>query len=1050
MVQDPEEAQYDGMPRSAIASGVVDYVLHIDKMPSVLLRYVRHWYVNGAAVPLPLTEKASDQLHAVLGQVRARVKYDFSCYKKGTLTRRIQRRMGLSHIESMGEYVEFLRQNQDEVVALYKDLLISVTNFFREPEAWQALESEVIEPLVRNHPPNVPIRVWVPGCATGEEAYSIAMLLIERLQVVEKGCEIQIFASDIDRDALAIARTGVYPENIAADVSVERLRQFFTKGEHTYRINKDIRESVVFTEQNLISDPPFSKLDLISCRNLMIYLEAATQKKILTMFHFALREGGCLFLGNSETINQQHDVFEALSPKWRIYRRIGPVRLDKLELPVKTTGRARFAPEAILDKDSRRMHRLSTLAQLAVMQRFAPACVLVNRKAEVLYLHGPIDQYLQLPSGELEPDLLAMARPGLRTKLRSALHQAIHESRLASFDDGRVKRGEEYFPVRVMVEPLRHPEEAEGLLLVSFEEASAADRVRVVYMQPETGAPDKPESTRDFKAVIHDLDGELRTTREDLQTTIEDLETSNEEFKASNEEITSINEELQSTNEELETSKEELQSLNEELQTVNNQLEQKVAELETANNDLANLLASTDIATIFLDRWLCLRQFTPATTRLLRVIATDVGRSIRDFAQNFTDEDLLPDAETVLQRLAPIEKEIVDREGRWYMRRIVPYRTGDDRIDGVVVTFTEITLRKQHEQTLIVLNEQLAQRVAEGTAELDLAQAALQTTPSAVKIVEWDGTITRWHRGAERLFGYTAAEALGRNISLLFAPDRAGEFSQLRERLEHGETVEDFETVQLHKEGTRLDVALTVSVVSRGTGRCLCVIARDLRDQRLLEQQIAELSEHERQHLSHELHDSLGQQVTAIGMLAAILKDDLGADSPHTPSIAKIEDSIDQAKQQVRALCRGLLPVELDAHGLRVALQQLAQETTAVHRVSCRFECPEEVPLEDNFTATQIYLIAREAVHNAVKHSGGSEFVIRLADHDGVRLSVSDNGHGFPNDAEQSTGIGLRVMRYRCTLAGGSLRFEPAPSGGAIVSCHMPSGRQPFPHQPLK
>ncbi|MBC7822232.1 MAG: PAS domain S-box protein, partial [Planctomycetaceae bacterium] len=747
MAQTPETAQHDGMPRSAIATGVVDFVLPIDQMPDRLLRYVRHGYVSGGDVPAPVSEKAPDELQVIVNLLRVRLKYDFSCYKKGTLTRRVQRRMGINHFDKMSDYAEFLRKNAEEVTALYKDLLISVTNFFRDADAWSELEKQVIASLVREHD-DLPIRVWAAGCATGEEPYSLAVLLLEHLRANEKACGLQVFASDIDHDALALARSGLYPESIVADVSSERLRKFFTKGEHTYRINKEVRDAVIFAEQNLISDPPFSKLDLISCRNLLIYLEPEIQQKIFSLFHFALREGGYLFLGNSESITLQSDLFEPVSQKWRIYRRIGPARLENLAVPQKTAKTARFTPQATHDLMELRNRRIGALAQHLMLQRFAPACVLINRKAEVLFLNGPVDAFLRLPSGELATDLFAMTREGLRTKLRSAVHQAIQDNQPVVIDGVRLKNGGKYVSVRIVVEPLRQPKEAEGLLMVRFEAEggpAALSPIPEPELTPREMAKSEPGAASDYEPIIRQLEDDLRGTREDLQNSIEELETSNEEFKAAHEEVTSINEELQSTNEELETSKEELQSLNEELQTVNSQLEQKLHELESSNNDLANLLSSTDIATIFLDRQFRIKRFTPAASRLMRVIDGDLGRSISDLVMKFTDDSLLTDAETVLQRLTPSEKVIQDNAQQFYLRRIVPYRTHDDRIDGVVITFVDITRQKSDAERFRI-SEERYRTVVEGS-------------PDGI-VIHQDSVIMYANPTLARIFGYLSPEEL--------------------------------------------------------------------------------------------------------------------------------------------------------------------------------------------------------------------------------------------------------------------------------------------------
>ncbi|MCE9557034.1 MAG: PAS domain S-box protein [Planctomycetes bacterium] len=1167
VVQDPLTAQFDGMPRSAISTGIADCILPVKGMAEVLVRYHQHPYVHSA----PCEEaEPTDQLNTILNILRARSKYDFSCYKKGTLTRRVQRRMGIHHIESMAQYASLLRQNNDEVSALYKDLLISVTNFFREPEAWEELDKLVVTPLVREHSEVRPIRAWVAGCATGEEAYSLAMLFAERCREADKPCNLQLFASDIGQDALATARAGIYPENIVADVPAARLRQFFSKGEHSYRIDKEIRDAVVFAEQNVISDPPFSRLDLICCRNLMIYLEAEVQRKILTMFHFALQPGGFLFLGNSETINQQTDLFAPLSRKWRIYRRLGGTRREGLVFPVAETGHAPRPTVPGIDGAKHHGRRLATLAQQWMLQRLAPAAALINRKGEVLYLNGPVDRYLQLPSGELGADLIAMTREGLRSKLRAALYEAMRDDQTVTIEGVRLQRGRNQSSLRVVVEPLRSPREAEGLLLVSFHDDGKPS-------PPGSLEDSRPASARDAdeqESIIHHLESELSSTREDLQSTIEELEASNEEYKAANEEVTSINEELQSTNEELETSKEELQSLNEELQTVNSQLEEKLDELKLSNDDLFNLLRSSDVPTIFLDRKFHLRRFTPATHRLLRVIDSDLGRPLRDFAFNFTDDALLSDSERVLQTLAPVECQIQDHSGNWYIRRVAPFRTQDDRIEGVVITFVDITRQKADELQLREGKEQLEQRVHERTLDLETANEALsksdarfrsllESAPDAMLLVDSNGAIqhvnlaveeafgfrreeligrsiatlipalapgmhpgdglpfarsdaseplgiglsyvgvrgdqTRfpveiqlrslpgedgmlsiaavrdvtnrrqaaedqsrlaailegataaiivaspegdiqhWNRGAEQLFGYSASDAVGRNMSMLTPPGRPSEFERVFKQLSAGQAANEFETVKLHYDGALLDVGVTASLVRDETGRItgLCCMIRDIQLRKTLEHQIAETAEHERQRLGRELHDSLSQQVSGIGLLVATLKGQLPA-GPAAPMVEKIEASIENLKRQFKMVIKGMFPVDVDARGLRVALEDLAQEVAEAWGVACRFECPENIELEDNFRATQLYMIAREAAFNAARHAQARQIVVTLTESSqGVQVSVADDGRGFDLDAVHKDGMGLRIMRHRCGLLGGRLTFERVAKGGTLVSCHV-------------
>jgi two-component system, chemotaxis family, CheB/CheR fusion protein len=693
IAQSLSSTRFPGMPRSAIASGFVDLVLAPAAMPRAILDYASHPYMSREVVDDDESSKDREsdrQLSSVLALIKTRCNHDFRGYKKRTLTRRIFRRMGLRRVDTVPDYLLILRNEPEELKALVGDLLISVTGFFRDPEAWQELDERVITPLVQERDPDVPVRIWVPACATGEEAYTIAMLLLERCRSSQKNLDIKVFATDADTNALAKARAAVYPASAVAVLPQEQLTRFFDRQDDTYRVKKELRELVVFAPQDIVADPPFSRLDLITCRNLMIYLETPLQKRVLSLLHFALREGGYLFLGNAETVGGNETLFRVVSKKWRIFSRVGPTRHDLVDFPVAGAIKSHTFQTTPNSAPNRMRQKATDQAQRVMVDEYAPPSVLVDEHCRVLYYHGDTEPYLRQPAGEPTNDLLMLVREGIRSKLRGGVQKVLKEGKRTQFAV-RVRRQTGYVPVHITIIPAQHEPDQELRLLISFMESSA----NLPAANPGSG-----DAAAESIITEHDIEEELRSVREELRSTIEQLESSNEEMKASNEEITSVNEELQSTNEELETSKEELQSLNEELNTVNTQLQSKVEELEDRTNDLNNLLNSADIATLFLDIRFSIRWFTPAMRDLLDILPTDIGRPVSHFALKFEDPAFLKEAELVLQTLIPRESEVRNEEGRWYMRRILPYRTEDNRIDGVVVTFTEITERRKWEEDI--------------------------------------------------------------------------------------------------------------------------------------------------------------------------------------------------------------------------------------------------------------------------------------------------------------------------------------------------------------
>lgn len=679
IAQDPEEAGYDGMPRSAIMTGLVDQVLRVREIPAALA----HRHQQKILAPSGrASRKTGAGLMEIIHLLRLKTAHDFTHYKQGTLQRRIHRRMTLAGIEldDMPRYHAMLATDAPEADLLAQDLLINVTGFFRDPKVFELLAKTLIPDMVRQHPLDRALRIWVAGCSTGEEPYSLAILFREEIIAAKSALKLQVFASDVDSEAIASARDGLYPATIEADVSAERLGRFFTKEDNGYRILPELRAMVVFTLQDLMADPPFSRLDLVSCRNLLIYLDLEAQMRVLSLFHFALRPGGILLLGSSETAGSLGDRFEVISKPARLYRRIGHTRAGEIGFAVSNADGVRLAVRPRQNPGLSRQAALAELCRKHVMDSYAPAALLINAKNECIYSLGPTDRYLSVPTGHPTHDLLAMARPSMRTKLRSAIHSAKDRRARILVSGGRLDRGADGPSFNIAIEPVES--DGEPLLLICFLDDQTYDK--------KLGRPLTPQDA----PRVAELEQELEATRAELRGAIHSLEISNEEQNAINEEALSVNEEYQSTNEELLTSKEELQSLNEELTALNGQLQETLESQRTTSNDLKNILYSTDVATVFLDPHLNIRFFTPATRSLFSIIASDVGRPLADLNALSSDTDLLTDARSTLETLTPIQREIEGKSGAWYLRRVSPYRTHDNDVGGVVITFTDITDRK--------------------------------------------------------------------------------------------------------------------------------------------------------------------------------------------------------------------------------------------------------------------------------------------------------------------------------------------------------------------
>jgi len=691
LVQEPASARFDSMPRSAIDAGLADLVAPAEELPVKIIDYLRHARVL-TRTERPLEEKDQSALEKVLILLRAKTGHDFSLYKKTTMYRRIERRMGIHQIDRIAAYVRYLQENSQELELLFKELLIGVTNFFRDPAAWEQLKGEFIPALLADRTAGGVLRAWSSGCSTGEEAYSLAIAFKETLEQLKprENFTLQIFATDLDRDAIDKARQGVYPANIAADVSPERLRRFFIQEGSGYRVGKEIREMVTFATQNVIMDPPFTKLDIIICRNLLIYLTPELQKKLLPLFHYSLNPGGILFLGSAETVSTFTDLFAPLNTKTRLFRRRESVLpAEPVAFPSSFVPALPGVPkELTMMKPAA---NLQSLADQLLLQHFSPPAVLVNDKGDILYISGRTGKYLEPAAGKANWNIFAMAREGLRFDLGSAFQKAVRHKEAITLKGLKVGENGGTQTVDVTVQAIEEPEALRGMVMIVF---------TAVATPPEKKATGRSRSSASDNTRVLELEQELQQVREELQTTREEMQSSQEELKSTNEELQSTNEELQSTNEELTTSREEMQSLNEELQTVNAEQQSKMDELSRMNNDMRNLLNSTEIVTVFLDNDLHVRRFTTGANRLFKLIPGDVGRPLSDIASDLLYPGMTEEAREVLRTLVFSEKQIAATDGRWFSVRIMPYRTMEDVIGGVVITFADITAAKTLEAEL--------------------------------------------------------------------------------------------------------------------------------------------------------------------------------------------------------------------------------------------------------------------------------------------------------------------------------------------------------------
>lgn len=1071
LVQEPAEAEHDSMPRAAIATGLVDVVLPVAELAVRLVEYHR----TGPRVAKESEALSEDELEAIyriLTQVQTHTGHDFSQYKRSTVLRRIQRRMQLNGHLTLDAYLSKLRRDAAEARPLFNDLLIGVTNFFRDRQSWEALAEQVIPHLFEGKGQGDSVRVWSIGCATGEEAYSLAILLLEHAATLPGPLAarpgLQVFASDLDDNALEKAREGVYPKAIEADVSQERLARWFVRDGHYYRVRQELRDIVLFSNHSVLRDPPFSRLDLVSCRNLLIYLNRDLQENVFRIFHYALRPEAYLFLGKAESADVVHGLFHTVDKDHRLYRaRPNPGEHHHVPgLPLSVPRGERIQRLPAVGERRRAAETRSPNAREGLHQAFleeaAPPSVLIDQEHQILHISESAGRYLLHPRGVPTNDLLALVRPELQSELRSALFQVFEKeeavlSRPVSVQFNAALR-------RVILAVRSHRgEAAEPLALVFFLEDEVSSG--------EAGAPSgqAEERLRDAEdregteALVGRLQAENQRLRRQLQTTAEQYESSHEELKAANEELQSINEEYLSTTEELETSKEELQSLNEELQTVNSELKNKLEEVSRANSDLENLMVATDIATLFLDRQLRLQRYTPSTGELFNIVPADRGRPIDHLTNKLVYDQLKDDAAQVLKDLAPIEQEVQDQGGRWFLAQLRPYRTLDDRIDGVVLTFVDISDLKESEAAL--------------RTEKEYSEKIVNTVREGLLVLQPDLTVEFANASFYQMFGFDEQETVGALIYNLGAGQ--WDIAELRTLLEeilpqeksfNGYRVEhEFEDLG-HRvmllNARRLDhverIMLAIEDITRREASEAELRALNETLERRVEkrtEQVQELAsqltmaEHEeRARVSQILHDDLQQQLYSMQIQLTFLRHQAAAPAEGEEmlqEIAELEEALETALTTARQLSVELSPPILQGEGLAEAIGWLSHLMEDRYQLQVAIEGEGSFEVPDLDRRVLLFQAVRELLFNIVKHADVSKAAVRLQevedDELGVlyRIEVVDEGVGFdpetvlgPNASHEARG--LLHIRERLRFIGGRLEVRSIADDGTQVAITAP------------
>ena len=1046
--QDIKSAKFDGMPRSAIAAGCVDFVLPPEGIASELARIGRHPYlrVEPAAHAEEPPDARDDDLHKIFIVLQRATGVNFTYYKYSTIKRRIARRMLLHKLESLKQYLRFLHDNPAEPAALCEDILIHVTGFFREPEAFQALADRVFPKILDSKPPGESIRVWVPGCSTGEETYSIAMVLLECLGDRVSSVPIQIFGTDISAVSIEKARTGVYSESSLGEVSRERLRRFFVKVASGFQIVKSLREMCIFARQDLGQDPPFSRLDLISCRNVLIYMGPVLQKKVMGIFHYALKPSGFLMLGKSESIGGFADLFTVVDRERKISsKRPGePSRVFDLSLAAgyeKAMGAAAGKPETQSRFDVQKE------ADRIVLSQYAPAGIVVDENLHILHFRGQTSPYLSPPPGQASLGLLRMVRPEFAVELRTALHHAKKQEVSVRKEGIRILRDDRPWDVCLEVVPIKS-DLGERFFLLLFQETPARVPAgpEAEGHQPATGRHQSQEDAR--------LRRDLQATKDSLQSMIQEQEAINEELKSANEEALSSNEELQSTNEELETAKEELQSTNEELVTVNEQLGNRNFELAQLNDDLTNLIGSINIPILMLSGDWRIRRFTPQAERLLNLLPGDVGRPIVNLRPNIDVPDLTALVAEVVDTMSVLEREVQDREGRWYSMRVRPYRTMDNKIDGAVMTFIDIDAAKRIHLKL--------QREQTFTA------AVLESAAALVMVTDMEGHIARFNLACRRLSEYSFEEVEGKPFwDVLVPPEEIAAVKQVYQELAESRSAHEHENHWVDRSGQLHLISWSSTLVTEAQDatRHLVWVGVDVTDARLAEKALqqteilrhsqeqlrtltaglVEAQEEERRRVSQELHDDISQRLAALAVQLEVLHQARGISSEELHGkLGELQKQMEVLSEDLRRTARNLHPVMLAHLGLEPALRAYCEEFSKLRKIKVRFKARGLPGTISSGLALCVYRVVQEALGNVAKHAEAKRAVVSISGIDNIlHAAIKDDGHGFDLDQAKGKGLGLISMEERVRHLGGTFSISPKPGDGTCIEIRIPLEANP-------